>query len=71
MTTEISTGLCYDCKTREGTACPLCGKFVCDSCAEKPYAFCCDVEYGPDGELLPQAIDVKPRATPLQRKEPR
>lgn len=36
-----NVGRCYDCNERDGAPCPSCGKFVCDECAEKPYAFCC------------------------------
>jgi hypothetical protein len=34
--------ICYDCKRRPGTACLVCSKIVCDTCAEEPYKFCCD-----------------------------
>ena len=35
---------CEDCgsNTAPRSACPLCGKVVCQSCAETPYEFCCE-----------------------------
>jgi len=61
-----ATGICYDCKKREGLACPLCGKFVCEACAEKPYAFCCDVEYDESGGPM-ERIEVGGRASKDRR----
>jgi len=39
---------CYDCGTmkRARSACPLCGRVVCQRCVEKPYEFCCDESAG-------------------------
>lgn len=44
--TDKPTPPCHDCgsKNAERSACPLCGKVLCQRCAERPYAFCCEPE---------------------------
>jgi hypothetical protein len=43
-TQSDAAGPCEDCGTTHGdrSPCPCCGKVFCLSCAESPYAFCCD-----------------------------
>lgn len=41
--TCVTMPACSDCgsMTAERSGCPLCGEVFCQSCAEKPYEFCC------------------------------
>lgn len=42
---------CGDCGSLgERSACPLCDRVLCDSCAEAPYEFCCDERRDQDVE---------------------
>ena len=58
---------CADCGTtkRERSACPLCGKVLCQPCAEKPYESCCDGETA--GKLLDLMAALRDSGAPKKK----